>query len=43
VHGNIGVTTNQQMITQEIEMRVNFQFETIVAQQFKERFCLLVY
>ena len=43
VHGNIGVTTNQQMITQEIEMRVNYQFETSVANQFKEKFCLLVY
>ena len=43
VHGNIGVTTNQQMIQAEIELRVAKQVEMIIIQQFKEKFCLLVY
>lgn len=43
VHGNIGVTTNQQMINAELELRVNNQMETIIIQQFKQQFCLLVY
>lgn len=43
VHGNIGVTTNQQMITAELELRLNSQMENIIIQQFKQQFCLLVY
>lgn len=43
VHGNIGVTTNQQMIIAEIEMRVAYQVETIIIKQFKQQFCLLIY
>lgn len=43
VHGNIGVTSNQQMITQEIQMRVQYQLCNIIIQQFKLKFCLLVY
>lgn len=43
VHGNIGVTTNQQMINAELELRVNNQLESIIIQQFKQQFCLLVY
>lgn len=30
-HGNIGVTTNQQMITEEINLRKNFFFEMVFA------------
>lgn len=30
-HGNIGVTTNQQMITEEIQLRKNFFFEIVFA------------
>lgn len=30
-HGNIGVTTNQQMITEEIALRKNFFFEIVFA------------
>jgi hypothetical protein len=43
VHGNVGVTTNQQMITAELELRLNSQMENIIIQQFKQQFCLLVY
>ena len=43
VHGNIGVTTNQQMINAEIELRVAYQVETIIIKQFKQQFCLLIY
>lgn len=43
VHGNIGVTSSQQMITQEVELRVKHQLANIIIQQFKLKFCLLVY
>ena len=43
VHGNIGVTSSQQMITQEVELRVKHQLCNIIIQQFKMKFCLLVY
>lgn len=43
VHGNIGVTSSQQMINQEVELRVNHQLCNIIIQQFKLKFCLLVY
>lgn len=43
VHGNIGVTTNQQMIEAEINLRVNYQLTYIIINQFKQKFCLLVY
>lgn len=43
VHGNIGVTTNQQMITAEIQMRVEYNLYNIIINQFKQKFCILVY
>lgn len=43
VHGNIGVTTNQQMIEAELNLRVNNQLTYIIINQFKQKFCLLVY
>lgn len=43
VHGNIGVMSNQNMITQEVQMRVQYQLCNIIIQQFKLKFCLLVY
>lgn len=39
-HGNIGVTTNQQMLTQELEFWNKFSFYTIVAQKFMFELCL---
>lgn len=42
-HGNIGVTTNQEMITQEIKMRSKYGMYSIITKEFKEKFCLEVY
>lgn len=43
IYGNIGVTTNQQMITAEMEMRVAYNMYTIICQSFKNNFCIQVY
>ena len=39
-HGNIGVTTNQQMLTQELEFWSRFSFYKIVAERFMFELCL---
>lgn len=41
-HGNIGVTTTQQMIQQEREVDM-FNIYDIIINDFKNRFCILVY
>lgn len=41
--GNIGVTTSQQMLEQEIEVAAKLNVMKIIVESFKERFCLLVY
>lgn len=41
-HGNIGVTTSQQMIQSEREVAM-FNIYDIIAESFVENFCLLVY
>ena len=43
IHGNIGVTTAPQMITAEIDMRAKFDITQIIVNEFKRRFCLMVY
>ena len=43
VHGNIGVTTSQQMLEAEIKLRAEYQLTFIITNDFKRRFCLLVY
>ena len=43
VHGNIGVTTSQQMIESEIALWDRFNIYTYIVNQFKQRFCLLIY
>lgn len=43
VHGNIGVTTSQQMVEAEIKLRADYQLTRIIVDQFKQRFCLLIY
>lgn len=43
VSGNIGVTTSQQMVDQELQLRVKNQLMNIVTRQFIEYFCILVY
>lgn len=42
IHGNIGVTTSQQMIEEEIELR-EMTFIENVAEDFKHMFCIQVY
>lgn len=41
--GNIGVTSTQQLIEQEIEIRYKFNIYEIIAREFKEKFCNLTY
>ena len=41
--GNIGVTTSQQMLEQEIEVSPKLNLISIICESFKERFCILVY
>ena len=41
--GNIGVTTSQQMLEQEIEVSAKLNIISIICESFKERFCILVY
>lgn len=40
--GNIGVTTTQQMLTQEREI-ADFNIYDIITEDFKQKFCILVY
>ena len=42
IHGNIGVTTSQQMIQSEREVAM-FNIYDIIAESFVENFCLMVY
>lgn len=42
LYGNIGVTTSQQMLQSEIDVS-KFIVTDYIIDQFKERFCLLVY
>ena len=41
--GNIGVTSTQSMMREEIEIRQDFNIYTIIVEDFKSRFCLMVY
>ena len=41
-HGNIGVTTTQQMIKEEREI-ADFSVINYIVQSFKHRFCIMVY
>lgn len=42
LYGNIGVTTSQQMINEEMAMRRG-DLESYIIDDFKHRFCLMVY
>ena len=42
-HGNIGVTTNQSMINQEIDLRTNHNLYNIIVNDFVNKFCVGVY
>ena len=41
--GNIGVTTSQMMLEQEIEVSAKLNVIKMIVESFKDRFCLLVY
>lgn len=41
--GNIGVTMTQQMLERELEVRPKLNIYNYIIQDFKQRFCLLVY
>lgn len=43
VHGNIGVTTNQQMISAEIDMREKYDLYRIITQEFEREFLIQIY
>lgn len=43
ISGNIGVTTSQQMLEQELEVAPKLNIINIMIDSFKKRFCLLVY
>lgn len=43
VHGNIGVTMAQQMISAELDLRTKYDITHIIISEFKQRFCLMVY
>ena len=42
-YGNIGVTTSQEMLTQEMEIAKILNVIPVIVESFKERFCLMVY
>ena len=43
IHGNIGVTTTQQMMQQELDILPKVHIDDYIIGSFKERFCILVY
>lgn len=43
IRGNIGVTTSQQMLEQEIAVTDKLNIYDIITNDFKNRFCILVY
>lgn len=42
-YGNIGVTTSQEMLKQELEIAGLMNITNIMVESFKNRFCILVY
>lgn len=43
VSGNIGVTTSQEMLEQELELAPKLDIYQYISDSFKRRFCLMVY
>lgn len=43
ITGNIGVTTTQEMLEQELKIRPRLNIYDYIADSFKKRFCLMVY
>lgn len=42
-YGNIGVTTSTQMLTEEMTFRQSYNIYDIITEDFKSRFCIMVY
>ena len=43
VKGNIGVTSSQQLLNQELDVSERLDIYKYISQSFKQRFCLMVY
>lgn len=43
ISGNIGVTTTQQMITEEWKMRLALNVTSVIVDSFKNNFCVQIY
>lgn len=43
IHGNIGVTTTQDMIQSELDLDDKFNIYDFISADFKKRFCIMVY
>ena len=43
IHGNIGVTTSQQMLQSELDVRPKLNIVKYIATSYKHNFCILVY
>ena len=43
IHGNIGVTTSQQMLKAEFDLAPDVNMYNIITRSFRNRFCLLIY
>lgn len=43
LYGNIGVTSSQRMITEEMDLRASFNIYSIIADDFCREFCVMVY
>ena len=43
IHGNIGVTTSQQMIESEMELRAKYDIYKIISREFEREFLVQIY
>lgn len=43
IHGNIGVTTSQQMIESSLKLEPQLNIINYIVEAFKHRFCILIY
>ena len=43
IHGNIGVTTSQQMLEQEMQIAGKLNIYNYIVNEFKQRFCIAIY
>ena len=43
VHGNIGVRSAQELVEQELELAVKTNLQQMIIDDFKRRFCLVIY